>query len=86
MVFQFLSFSFDSILIMFIILVRSQVIGIWDFELGANTGDRSETCGYLAPDQNVQHFIAYNHKLQPKRRIQVRLLHSLQIVVFVPML
>jgi len=36
--------------------LNSQVAGKWVFELSSNTFDSSETCGYLQPDQNSQHF------------------------------
>jgi len=36
--------------------LNSQVAGKWVFELSTNTYDHTESCGYLQPDRNDQHF------------------------------
>lgn len=36
--------------------LNSQVAGSWVFELSADTYDKSESCGYHAPDVNALHF------------------------------
>jgi hypothetical protein len=52
-----------------------QALGVWEFDLGVTTHDRTESCGYQRPDDNVQHFTSYKYDLSKYLKSSIQVCH-----------
>jgi len=59
--------------------LNSQVAGSWVFERSADTYDKSETCGYHAPDVNALHFQKPEKSFEVKQKVSFTLVQPNQV-------
>jgi len=59
--------------------LNSQVAGSWVFELSADTYDKSESCGYHAPDVGALHFQKPQMKFKVAKKVHFTLVQPNQV-------
>ena len=59
--------------------LNAQVAGSWVFEMSADTYDKSESCGYHAPDVNALHFTKKPMKFAVARKMEFTLVQPNQV-------
>lgn len=59
--------------------LNNQVAGSWVFEMSADTYDKSESCGYHAPDVNALHFTKKAMKFAVARKMEFTLVQPNQV-------
>lgn len=59
--------------------LNAQVAGSWVFEMSADTYDKSESCGYHAPDVNALHFTKKAMKFAVARKMEFTLVQPNQV-------
>jgi cathepsin C len=59
--------------------LNSQVAGSWVFEMSADTYDKSESCGYHAPDVNALHFTKKAMKFAVAKKLAFTLVQPNQV-------